>query len=191
MSISASGVAAIGEEAYVTGSVHVPDLVYDAFLLKVDALGEEAWSDTFGATWAENDEIMGACLADGSLFFAGWTRGVFEGEASAGYTDAFLRRAKPPACHRDPLLTAAAFPGSSPGFSPSSSRGSARWEPRRGRFWRRRSGTSRNSAAQAPTRPRSRRDRSRPPVPRQLRGALVPAGSRSRQMPRALLQDER
>lgn len=61
----------------------------DAFVRKYDSQGNEVWTRQFGASSGTGAEAITVNAA--GIWVAGWTNGVFPGEAGAGSTDAFVR----------------------------------------------------------------------------------------------------
>jgi protein involved in ribonucleotide reduction len=74
-----------------TFSGQTPSFSEDAFIAKYDSSGNEVWTRQFGTSghdWAN------AMVADGSgnIYVAGWTEGIFSGQASSGSGDAFIAK---------------------------------------------------------------------------------------------------
>ena len=62
----------------------------DAFLSKVGLDGQPFWTQQFGT--AAYDDALAVAVSGGSVFVAGSTKGALPGGASAGDTDAYVRR---------------------------------------------------------------------------------------------------
>ncbi len=71
----------------------------DAFLLKILANGQVAWTRQWGT--AANDSANGVAVdSAGNIFVAGQTDGAIDGQTHAGQTDAFLTSFSPDGEHR-------------------------------------------------------------------------------------------
>jgi len=87
---SDGGVAVDGDGGvYVTGTVPDPDRDWEVYLRKHDAAGNVLWTRQFGTD--VEDEVFGIAAGGGGVHVVGETDGTFEGAASAGGVDAFLR----------------------------------------------------------------------------------------------------
>src|SRR5439155_26431278 len=62
----------------------------DAFLRKYDVNGNEQWTRQFGSSAI--DIAYGVSVDSSGIFIGGYTLGTLPGQASAGSTDAFLRK---------------------------------------------------------------------------------------------------
>jgi len=92
----ASSVSVNGAAVYVAGSTtgalagQTSAGVQDAYVRKYDASGNELWTRQFGTSSVDQALAMAADAT--GVYVAGYTRGAFPGQASAGALDAFLRR---------------------------------------------------------------------------------------------------
>jgi len=92
----ASSVSVNGAAVYVGGSTsgalpgQTTNGSQDGYVRKYDASGGELWTRQFGTSLV--DQVL--CLAADAtgVYGAGYTRGTFAGQASAGSLDAFVRR---------------------------------------------------------------------------------------------------
>src|SRR3989338_466691 len=88
-----------GKVVYVAGTVGFPYAlsgeasagIEDAFVRKYDEFGNVIWTRQFGtAGWDKALDV--AASPDGSVYVGGSTTGVLSGQASAGSTDAYVRK---------------------------------------------------------------------------------------------------
>jgi autotransporter-associated beta strand protein len=93
---SAYGVAADASGVYVAGLTggNLPGQASagakDAFVRKFDAAGNELWTRQFGT--GPGDEATGVAVHASGVYVIGYTFGSLPGQASAGDTDAFVRK---------------------------------------------------------------------------------------------------
>jgi hypothetical protein len=63
---------------------------YDVFVRKYDHAGTEVWTRQFGTS--ESDLAIEISVDSSGVYVAGSTGGIFPGQTSAGFTDAFVRK---------------------------------------------------------------------------------------------------
>src|SRR5262249_15887967 len=91
-----TAVAVHGSAVYVAGYTlgtlpgQVNAGIFDAFVRKYDTDGNELWTRQFGTVASEEADAVAA--DDTGVYVGGTTVGVFPGQTSSGFSDAFVRK---------------------------------------------------------------------------------------------------